>query len=107
MLPFFSKSSSWIKAKSGALVKTPLALLLVSLQALALGGAAAPSPSPSGALPKIETRSFNAKIIRQSQSHRMYMIGDDLSERPTPGKIILLKENGRPVMAFRVIKDYF
>jgi len=61
--------------------------------------------SDSG-LPRIEARTFELKIVKRSHSDTVYLADDDSSARPAPGKIVLLRRENQPVMAFRILKVY-
>ena len=69
------------------------------------------SPAPSAptdpnALPEIEARSFKLSVVRRSKSGRVYLFDDLDAGNPRVGRILLLREGERPVMAFRMLKSY-
>lgn len=57
-------------------------------------------------LPAIEARSYETKPLAQSESGRAYLFKDPLQAKPMVGRIILLKQGGQPVMAFRVLRTF-
>ncbi len=62
--------------------------------------------SPLEPLPDIEARNFPVKVVKRSKSMRTYLF-DDMSESKTsPGRILLLRRESEPIMAFRVLKTY-
>ena len=61
-------------------------------------------PEPEEPTLPINAKKYNAKIIKRSKSTRVFLI--ETSEKSTLGRILLLKKNTEPVMAFRVLKLY-
>lgn len=98
MPAFFSRSWNAIKANSESEVKTSclLATLLLAFVNAGSGHCAT----------EIEAKTFSVKTNRLSQSKHVYLFDAPNAEKPTVGRIILIKKNWEPVMAFRVIKDY-
>jgi len=73
----------------------------------------APPPEPSAtpaaepdALPPIEARSYDVTIQKRSSSKRTYLFENLAEVPPSEGRILLLKKNEKPIMAFRVLKRY-
>ena len=65
-----------------------------------------PSPTPDVDLNDIDAKSYDVKIVQKSTSGHTYLF-DDLGEnKPSVGKIILLKKDEEPVMAFRVMRTF-
>ena len=54
----------------------------------------------------IIARTYDISIVRRSQSNKMYLIDDPTTDAPKEGKILLLKEDRKPVMGLRVMKSY-
>ncbi|MEK7689684.1 MAG: hypothetical protein AAB425_01545, partial [Bdellovibrionota bacterium] len=69
-------------------------------------GAAPTPPTEEGDLPRIEAREFPVTGLKMSQSQRVYLFDYGQDAEPKPGRLLLLSEAGRPIMAFRVIKTY-
>ncbi|MGK5085199.1 hypothetical protein WDW37_18070 [Bdellovibrionota bacterium FG-1] len=63
-------------------------------------------PSPADPLPLIEARVFDVRVVRHSRSERVYLFDDVSDSKTRPGKILLLRKDNNPVMAFRVIRTY-
>lgn len=67
-------------------------------------------PTTLGELPAISAKTYDVKTLRRSQSHRVYLlekiVGAESPEMPAEGRILLLRRNGEPVMAFRILKQY-
>jgi hypothetical protein len=59
-----------------------------------------------GTLPDIKAREFAVTIAKRSTSTRVYVFDDVTGAQTSVGKILLLKHEGEPIMAFRVIKTY-
>ena len=57
-------------------------------------------------LPAIEVRSFELNVIRHTRSASVYLFEVTQGEIPAPGRIVLLKKDKTPVMAFRALKAY-
>src|ERR1700745_569396 len=55
-------------------------------------------------LPDIEAKTVNVKIMRRSRSGHVYVFETEGAEPLHTGKILLLKQNDQPVMAFRVLR---
>lgn len=72
-----------------------------------LSSSPTPVPSPlSSSLPDIEAREFSVSIVRHSASKRVYLFETAEGNSAHTGRILLLKKNAEPVMAFRVLKLY-
>ncbi len=56
-------------------------------------------------LPDIETRQFKVMPVEKSRTGRIYRFKTETQDLPQPGRIILIEENQKPVMAFRVLKS--
>lgn len=72
---------------------------------------ATPGPIDTGGLdepqlPDIEARSFAVKVARRSTSGKTYLFDDVSDSKTHPGKILLLRRESEPIMAFRVVKIY-
>jgi len=65
----------------------------------------AAAPTPTGEV-QIIARQLELSVIRRSSSTKTYLFHLESGEFPTLGRIILLREGERPIMAFRVIKNY-
>jgi hypothetical protein len=75
-----------------------------------------PSPTPvnpalqtsdeEGPLPDIEAKTYDLKVVRRSNSNKIYLFEDLMDRKPTVGRILLMKKEQRPIMAFRVIRVY-
>lgn len=73
------------------------------------GPGTSPTPSAPEAnepLPDIEARDFAVKISKRSTSTNTYLFDDVSDTRTHPGKILLLRREAEPIMAFRVVKVY-
>jgi hypothetical protein len=68
-------------------------------------------------LPDIEARTYPVQVERRSKSTRVYLFNTHFSistetvdnppvELPQVGRLVLLRNDGVPAMAFRVLKDY-
>lgn len=57
-------------------------------------------------VPDIEAKMFGIKVIRRSNSNKIYLFDDPDGHQPSPGKLILLRREDEPIMAFRVLKTY-
>jgi hypothetical protein len=57
-------------------------------------------------LPPIEARTYPVKVVRRSNSNRVYLFDDVSGGKPATGRIILLKREAENIMAFRVLKSY-
>src|SRR4051812_23755000 len=55
---------------------------------------------------EIDAKAYDLKTIRPSHSGRVYLFQKTEAELPVAGKIFLLRQGDRPVMAFRVLKVY-
>jgi len=89
-------------------------LALTALTPLALAEEPPPTPSPThtaptpeeAALPDIEAKTYELKVVRRSGNNRVYLLEDNTGGNPVIGRILLLKKESDPVMAFRVLKQY-
>ena len=57
-------------------------------------------------LPNIEAKTLPVKIVRRSNSNKIYLIEDIKNRQPQVGRILLLKRDEEPFMAFRVLALY-
>ena len=57
-------------------------------------------------LPSIEAKTFPVRIVRRSNSNKIYLVEDPEDRKPEIGRILLLKKDIEPYMAFRVVKQY-
>lgn len=57
-------------------------------------------------LPEIIAKTYNVEVKRKSQSKRVYLFHYDASEEPRVGRILLLKKENEPYLAFRILKTY-
>jgi hypothetical protein len=59
-------------------------------------------------LPDINAKEYSARVEKRSTSGRVYLLSvpNPGQQLPADGQIILLKQAGVPVMAFRVLKEY-
>jgi hypothetical protein len=64
-------------------------------------------PSPADTLPNIEARSFDVRVAKRSKSAKTYLFEDINQARTRVGKILLLRRDSQPVMAFRIVKTYY
>jgi hypothetical protein len=62
--------------------------------------------SHSGELPPIEARTYDLKVVRRSNSNKVYLFEDLALKEPQVGRILLLKKDDENIMAFRVLKAY-
>ena len=60
--------------------------------------------SVQGELPQIDSHKFEAKAISKSTSGKVYLF-KSTDVMPKTGNLILVYENDKPVMAFRVLKN--
>ncbi len=58
------------------------------------------------AVADIEVKNFDVTIRRRSTSGRVYLIQAPSGEALHSGKILLLRKDEHPVMAFRILRDY-
>ncbi len=71
-----------------------------------------PSPAPTpeapagSSLPDIRARTYPIVVSRISKSGLVYLFDDTSFARPFPGRILLVKHDKLPVMAFRVLRTY-
>ncbi len=66
-----------------------------------------PPPAADGEkLPDITAKVYDLTIIGRSRSQKVYMAKNNVRQAPNPGRIILLKQELRNIMAFRVLKAY-
>ncbi len=65
----------------------------------------ATATSPS-VLPEIRARTYPVAVNRTSKSAQVYLFDDTSFARPFPGRILLVKRDKQPVMAFRVLRTY-
>lgn len=56
-------------------------------------------------LPNIEARRFESKPIQKSSSGRVYLFTADRSKLPNPGVILLVHDQDKPILAFRVLRS--
>ncbi len=54
----------------------------------------------------IIAKTYGVKVIRRSNSNRTYLFEDPNSASPAVGRLLLLKRESEPVMAFRVLQSY-
>jgi hypothetical protein len=78
--------------------------LFLSLLGLALG-ISTPSPSRAELLPEIEANVSRITPLEVSHSKRVYRFKIKSGEAPRTGSIILVQHQGRPLMAFRVLRS--
>lgn len=57
-------------------------------------------------LPDIRAATFDLKVIRRSTSNKVYLLESASNSMPKTGRILLLKRESVPFMAFRVLKTY-
>lgn len=67
---------------------------------------ASPSPAADENLPEIQAKTYALKVKKRSNSNRVYLFEDVAQGQPVVGRILLLKKEDNPVMAFRVLKTY-
>jgi hypothetical protein len=67
---------------------------------------AAKTAPQSDELLDIEAKTYDITVVRHSKSQRVYLFNDTQEGKPPIGRILLLKKDDRPVMAFRVLKSY-
>jgi hypothetical protein len=122
-----SRLSSWICIKSNAakivklvLFRGSIRIVLLSLEISILSPdlvfadeekAKKPVSVESDAadyenLPEIEAKTYNLQVTRKSHSNKIYLFEDSTNRQPHVGRILLLKRDGEPIMAFRVLKNY-
>lgn len=110
LAPMTQSSRKWNRRFCRILTRALCFALLFGSFSLSFVHAAKDQPSQAtaaeSALPDIEARPFPAAIIKRSRSLRVYLIRDESGDLPRTGKIVLLKRNNTPVMAFRVLKQY-
>lgn len=63
-------------------------------------------PAPEEPLPAIEAKTFQVKANKVSKSGRVYLFDHAPADETKNGRILLLRENGANVLAFRVIRTY-
>jgi hypothetical protein len=57
-------------------------------------------------LPDIEAATYSLKVLRRSNSNKIYLLESPSDPIPKTGRILLLKRETEPYMAFRVLKTY-
>ncbi len=55
---------------------------------------------------QIEARYYDVSVVRPSESKRVYLLSKPNAGMPDIGRVILIKQNGIPVMGFRVLRVY-
>src|SRR4051812_41186127 len=91
----------WIKANRAPLVKPAfprgaclLAYSTIAILLLFLGSESA-----------LAAKNYSASIIQKSRSGKSFILETE-GERPALGSILLLRKNGSPIVALRVMKNY-
>jgi hypothetical protein len=75
---------------------------------LVLGGIGLPvTQARSEILPDIEAHQFKIMPLEKSRTGRVYRFKVDAEQLPKPGAILLIEENDKPTMAFRVLNTDF
>jgi hypothetical protein len=105
-------SQTAIKAKRSLLVKwgslVTFSLLLGGLSSgISLGRRAIADDTET--LPSITAKNYTAQIDKRSTSGRVYLLSIPSpagQELPDVGHLVLLRTDGAPIMAFRVLKQY-
>ena len=64
------------------------------------------SYAKSDALPEIVAKTYHIQILRRSHTNRIYIFEDKTDPAPQVGETLLVKENNKPIMGFRVLKIY-
>lgn len=57
-------------------------------------------------LPDIEAKTYPLRVIRRSNSNKIYLVEDPQDRKPELGRILLLKKEEEAILAFRVVKQY-
>ncbi len=65
-----------------------------------------PAPVRDRDLPNIEARSYEVRIAKKSESTRAYLFDDPTGAKPVVGRIMLLKKDLEPIMAFRILRTF-
>jgi hypothetical protein len=95
-----------IRSKRSLLVKWLCLTLALTTLALSVPSWADESSSNSDEeLPTIEAITFPVTIERRSSSGHVYLLSTT-AEIPETGRLILLKKDSAPVMAFRILRQY-
>jgi len=92
-----------IRSKRSLLVKW--LCLTLALTTLALSAPSWADESSDEELPTIEAITFPVTIERRSSSGHVYLLSTT-GEIPETGRLILLKKDSAPVMAFRILRQY-
>ncbi len=110
------ESAPWVLAAIALLLAAPLRAALAADPAPAATPSAPATAGTPGAidtgglddpaLPDIEARTFAVKVARRSASSKTYLFDDVSDSKTHPGKILLLRREAEPIMAFRVVKIY-
>jgi hypothetical protein len=95
-----SKRESLVKAARSR------ALAVLALLALLLPAALLAPVSLAEDLPPIEAKTYDVSVSRKSTSNKVYLFNDVQAVNPPVGKLLLLRQNDAPAMAFRIIKSY-
>ncbi len=66
----------------------------------------ASAPPTESEVPDIVAKSYAIKVVRRSNTNRTYLFEDIGQAQPAPGRLILLKREAEPVMAFRILRTY-
>ena len=101
-----SASSRRIKPDGTRNVKTGAAIFAFLALCGGMAFADEKSADVPDKLPDIKAKTYVVKVARKSKSGRVYLFYDSDNAMPGPGRILLLKTDDDPSMAFRVLKNY-
>ncbi len=104
-----TKARRIVKSRKGPLLAALGLLLSLEARALPLSATdtdAFPPPVNDSELPNIEARAFESRVLEVAPHGKLVLFEDPSGTAPRVGRILLLRRDDEPILAFRVLRTY-